>query len=70
MTALTRDLESTAREILAGGRGILAADESTDTMSKRLEGQGIESTEETRRRFRELMFTTDHIDPSSSPRRS
>ena len=62
MTAPTRDLEATARSILAEGRGILAADESTGTMSKRLEGQGIESTEESRRRFRELMFTTEGIE--------
>jgi fructose-bisphosphate aldolase, class I len=62
VTASTRDLESTARMILAEGRGILAADESTGTMSKRLEGEGIESTKETRRRFRELMFTTDGIE--------
>src|SRR5947209_2232897 len=62
MTASTRDLEATARSILAEGRGILAADESTGTMSKRLEGQGIESTEESRRRFRELMFTTEGIE--------
>jgi fructose-bisphosphate aldolase class I len=62
VTASTRDLEATARTILAEGRGILAADESTGTMSKRLEGEGIESTAETRRRFRELMFTTDGIE--------
>jgi fructose-bisphosphate aldolase class I len=62
VTAPTRDLEATARTILAEGRGILAADESTGTMSKRLEGQGIESTPESRRRFRELMFTTDGIE--------
>jgi fructose-bisphosphate aldolase class I len=62
VTASTRELEATARTILEGGRGILAADESTGTMSKRLEGEAIESTEETRRRFRELMFTTDGIE--------
>jgi fructose-bisphosphate aldolase, class I len=62
MTASTRDLEATARAILTDGRGILAADESTGTMSKRLEAEGIESTEEMRRRFRELMFTTKGIE--------
>ncbi len=62
MTASTRELESTAREILADGRGILAADESSGTMTKRLEAEGIESTEESRRRFRELMFTTEGIE--------
>lgn len=62
VTASTRELESTARAILSGGRGILAADESTGTMSKRLESDGIESTAETRRRFRELMFSTEGIE--------
>ncbi len=62
MTAATRELESTAREILADGRGILAADESSGTMTKRLEAEGIESTEESRRRFRELMFTTEGVE--------
>src|SRR5947199_8673745 len=62
MTASTRDLEATERAILTDGRGILAADESTGTMSKRLESEGIESTEDMRRRFRELMFTTEGIE--------
>jgi fructose-bisphosphate aldolase class I len=44
--------------MVAPGRGILAADESNSTMTKRLEGVGVESTEESRRRFRELLFTT------------
>ena len=51
-------LETTARAMVAPGRGILAADESNSTMTKRLEGVGVESTEESRRRFRELLFTT------------
>ncbi len=58
-------LERTAREMVAEGKGILAADESNATMSKRLEAAGIEAGEEARRRFRELLFTTagaeDHI---------
>jgi fructose-bisphosphate aldolase class I len=44
--------------MVAPGRGILAADESNSTMTKRLEGVGVESTEDSRRRFRELLFTT------------
>jgi fructose-bisphosphate aldolase class I len=51
-------LQDTAREILADGKGILAADESTGTITKRLEAVGVESTEENRRRFRDLLFTT------------
>jgi fructose-bisphosphate aldolase, class I len=44
--------------MVAPGRGILAADESNRTMAKRLDGVGVESTEDSRRRFRELLFTT------------
>ncbi|MGI8594021.1 MAG: class I fructose-bisphosphate aldolase [Solirubrobacteraceae bacterium] len=51
-------LETTAREMVAEGKGLLAADESNATMTKRLEGVGAESTPETRRGFRELLFTT------------
>lgn len=51
-------LESTARALVAPGKGILAADESTGTMKKRLDGIGVESTAEARRSYRELLFTT------------
>ena len=51
-------LTTTARELVAPGKGILAADESTGTMTKRLDALGVESTEESRLRFRELLFTT------------
>ena len=54
-------LENTARELLAPGQGILAADESTGTITKRFEAVGIESTEETRRNYREMLFTTEGI---------
>ena len=59
MTHESSQLAATARELVAEGKGILAADESTSTMTKRLEGVGVESTEETRRWFRELLFTTE-----------
>ena len=52
------ELETTARALVAPGKGILAADESTGTMKKRLDGIQVESTEENRRAYRELMFTT------------
>ena len=58
MSADLQALETTARAMVAPGRGILAADESTGTMTKRLEGIGVESTEASRLRFRELLFTT------------
>ncbi len=51
----------TARALVAPGRGILAADESTPTMTRRLSGIGVESTEERRRVYRQLLFTTEGI---------
>ena len=58
-------LEETAQAMVSEGKGILAADESNATMTKRLEAVGIESTPESRRRFRGLMLTAegaaDHI---------
>jgi fructose-bisphosphate aldolase, class I len=59
-------LERTAREMVADGRGILAADESNATMSKRLEQVEVEPTEEARRRFRELVFTTEGVEEQIS----
>ena len=54
-----QQLQSTAQALVAEGKGILAADESTGTIKKRLDSIGVESTEETRRAYRELLFTTD-----------
>ncbi len=55
------ELNSTARAMVARKKGILAADESTGTMTSRLDGIGVESTEETRRQWRQLLFTTSDI---------
>ncbi len=55
-------LEATAREMVAPGKGILAADESNGTMAKRLASVGVEPNEEARRRFRELLVTTPGVD--------
>src|SRR5207249_2299759 len=52
------ELQEIARAIVADGKGILAADESSGTIKKRFDSIGIESTEETRRAYRELLFTT------------
>jgi fructose-bisphosphate aldolase, class I len=52
-------LEETALAMVAAGKGILAADESNATMTKRLEAVGVESTAESRRFFRGLMFTAE-----------
>jgi fructose-bisphosphate aldolase, class I len=58
-------MHATARELVAPGKGILAADESSGTIKKRFDQIGVESTEEHRRAYRELLFTTpslgDHI---------
>ncbi len=52
-------LTRTARAMVAPGRGVLAADESTGTITKRLASIGVESTEESRRRWRQLLFATE-----------
>jgi fructose-bisphosphate aldolase class I len=59
MTMNRTALEETAQAMVAEGKGILAADESNATMTKRLEAVGIESTPESRRGFRGLMFTAE-----------
>jgi fructose-bisphosphate aldolase class I len=51
----------TAEELVAPGKGILAADESTPTMARRLAAVGVESTEERRRAYRQILFSTDGI---------
>ncbi len=55
---MSNDLNETARALVAPGKGILAADESTGTIAKRFDSIGVASTEETRRAYRELLFTT------------
>ena len=52
------DLRQTASDLVAPGKGILAADESSGTIKKRFDSIGVDSTEETRRQYRELLFTT------------
>lgn len=49
---------STVTAILAPGKGILAADESSGTIAKRFKSIGVESTEQNRRDYREMLFTT------------
>ena len=53
-----QELNRIAKAIIASGKGILAADESTGTMGKRLEGIGAPNSEENRRAYRDLLFTT------------
>ena len=58
---LNHDLEATARSLVADGRGILAADETPGTLTKRFAALGIESTLDSRRAYREMLFTTPDI---------
>lgn len=51
----------TANALVAPGKGILAADESSPTIAKRLASIGLESTEERRRAYREILFTTPGV---------
>ena len=52
------ELEKIAQKMVASGKGILAADESSGTIKKRFDAIGVESTEASRRDYRELMFRT------------
>ena len=53
------EIENIAKQLLTRGKGILAADESTGTMTKRLAGVGVESTTENRLKFREILFSSE-----------
>jgi fructose-bisphosphate aldolase class I len=53
------ELAKIAQTLVAEGKGILAADESTGTIEKRFKSIDVESSEETRRAYRELLFTTE-----------
>ncbi len=55
----TQSLEDIANAMVTPGKGILAADESTATIKKRLDSISVESTEDNRRAYREMLFTSD-----------
>src|SRR5581483_10549347 len=59
MAIQTTSLEEIAQALVAPGKGILAADESSGTIKKRFDSIGVESTEESRRAYRDLLFTTE-----------
>ena len=61
-----RLMSETARALVAPGKGLLAADESAGTAKKRFDSVGVESTEETRRAYREMLFTTPRLSDSVS----
>ena len=50
------DMNKVAQAMIATGKGILAADESSGTIKKRFDAIGVESTEENRRNYREMLF--------------
>jgi fructose-bisphosphate aldolase class I len=56
------ELKSVANAIVAPQKGVLAADESNPTIAKRFDSIQVESTEESRRRYREILFTADGIE--------
>ena len=55
---MSHNLESVAAHLVADGKGILAADETTPTLTKRFDILGIASTEQSRRTYREMLFTS------------
>lgn len=55
-------MQDTAQKLLAAGRGILAADESTKTISKRLASLGLTSTPELNKKYRKMLFETPDIE--------
>lgn len=77
-TDLRKQLSHTASTIVASGKGILAADESTGTIGKRFTSISIDNSIDNRRSYRELLFTAGgksihvprvaHVDEISSPK--
>jgi fructose-bisphosphate aldolase class I len=57
----TNDLVATAKAMVASGKGILAADESTGTIERRLKSISVENTEENRRAYRDMLFTSKDL---------
>jgi fructose-bisphosphate aldolase, class I len=61
MRIMSQDLRSVATALVADGKGILAADETVPTLTKRFDTLGIKSTEQSRRAYREMLFTPPGI---------
>src|SRR2546426_527156 len=55
------DLQATAQALVASGKGILAADESTPTITKRFKTINLAPSEDNRRAYREMLFTTPQL---------
>src|SRR5690606_32621672 len=56
---MSERIEDIAQAMVAKGKGILAADESSGTIKKRFDSIGVESTETTRRDYREMLFRAE-----------
>ena len=56
-----KELKENAQHLASKGKGILAVDESTKTVGKRLAGIGVENTEENRKAYRGMLFTTEGL---------
>ena len=61
------DLNKVAEAMVAPGKGILAADESTGTIKKRFDAIGVECTEDNRRDYREMLFRSAEAHEDTSP---
>ena len=60
------ELDATVRAMTARGKGLLAADESGGTIKKRFDSIGLESTQTSRRDYRQMLFTTDGLEQAVS----
>ena len=61
MMKYKEELRETASQLAAQGKGLLAVDESTPTIGKRLAGINIENTEENRQAYRGMLFTSEGV---------
>lgn len=59
---MNNNLSDVVKQLVAPGKGLLAADESTKTIEKRLMAVGLQSTEEIRRKYRQMLFTTPGLE--------
>ena len=59
---MNENLISIAKKMVSKGKGILAADESTPTCTKRFDSIGVESTYETRNEYRDMLFTSNDLE--------
>ncbi|HUR71327.1 MAG TPA: class I fructose-bisphosphate aldolase [Candidatus Limnocylindrales bacterium] len=67
MNAMSKqELESVAQALVAKGKGILAADESMGTIKRRFDSINIDSNENNRRAYREMLFTTKGLEEAIS----